>query len=117
MALPKEVDGDITKVEGYQLFSVLDRTSGQFIGFYAFCPRESYIRGAGSWNTATGSVLARVHGAQLVEMNKSFIAIFDKLDSKGERPDEERVKASSTKGRPGSWDTQEKSQAEANKSK
>jgi len=117
MPLPKEVDGDVTKIEGYHLMASRDYKTGKFIGFYALTPKEVYIRGAGSWITAKGPVLAKISGSKLVEMRKSFIAIFDKMDSKGETPDEAKLKSFSTSGNPASWDTQEKAQAEAKKAK
>jgi len=117
MSLPKEVDGDVTKIDGYRLMAAREKESGKFIGFYAFTPKESYIRGAGSWITAKGSVLNKIDGAKLVEMRKSFINIFDKMDSKGEVPTDEKLKFFSTSGGPASWDTQEKAKAQANKSK
>lgn len=106
MALKKEYNGDITQVEGYYLAVARNQESGDFIGFYALTPEATYLRANATWITATGQALARIHGAQLVEMKRSFIQAFDKLDATGEIPDEERIKKGSTTGRPGSWDQQ-----------
>jgi hypothetical protein len=110
MALSKEFDGDITKVEGYYLAVARNAESGEFIGFYGFTPKNgTFIRGAGNWITATGPALNKLNGAQLVEMKDTFILRFDALDKKGELPPSDEVLAEkSTKGRPGSWDTQQK---------
>jgi len=113
MALPKELDGDITKIEGHRLVVARNKKTGEFIGFYALTPDGDYIRGAGNWIEARGTTLDKISGAQLIEMRKSFIYIYDKLDAKGEKVTDEKIKNSSTTGGPASWDTQQK----ANKSK
>lgn len=94
MSLPKELDGDVTKIDGHRLMVAKNKKTGAFIGFYALTPEAEYIRGAGNWIEAKGSTLAKINGAQMVEMNKSFISIYDKLDSKGETPNEARIQAS-----------------------
>lgn len=107
MALNKNLDGDITKVEGYYLAVARNKDTGEFIGFYGFTPDGTYIRGAGNWITATGPALNRLNGAQLVEMKNTFILRFDALDKKGELPPSDDVlEEKSTKGNIGSWDSQ-----------
>lgn len=108
MALKKEYDGDITKVEGYTLGAARNMETGEFIGFYAFTPEGTYIRGAGNWITATGEALSRLNGAQLIHMLDSFIPRFDKMDKAGTPITDEVLEEKSTKGKPGSWDTQNK---------
>lgn len=107
MALNKKYDGDITQVEGHYLAVARNGDTGEFIGFYAFTPEETYIRGAGSWIRATGEVLDRIHGAQLIEMKKTFILRYDALEKKNQLPPTDEVlEEKSTRGNIGSWDTQ-----------
>lgn len=107
MALSKELEGDITKVEGYYLAVARNAETGEFIGFYGFTPDGTYVRGAGNWITATGPSLNKLNGAQLVEMKDTFILRFDALDKKGQLPPADEVLAEkSTKGKIGSWDSQ-----------
>lgn len=108
MTLDKKFDGDITKVEGYYLAVARNAESGEFIGFYGFTPEGTYIRGAGNWITATGSALNKLNGAQLVEMKDTFILRYDALDKKNQLPPTDEVLAEkSTKGKVGSWNTQQ----------
>jgi len=107
MTLNKKLEGDITQVEGYYLAVARGADSGEFIGFYGFTPDGTYIRNAGNWITATGPALNKLNGAQLVEMKNTFILRFDALDKKGLLPPGDDVlEEKSTKGNPGSWDSQ-----------
>jgi hypothetical protein len=104
MALKPSLEGDITKVDGYYLAVARNPETGEFIGFYGFTPDETYIRGAGTWITASGPALNKLNGAQLVEMKDSFIFRFDALDKKNQLPPSDEVlEEKSTRGRPGSW--------------
>lgn len=108
MALNSKYEGDITKVEGYYLAVARNATDGAFIGFYALTPEGTFIRGAGNWITATGPALNKLNGAQLIEMKNTFILRFDALEKKGLPVTDEVLEEKSTKGRTGSWDTQNK---------
>lgn len=106
MSLSPKLDGDVTKIEGTMLATALAEDS--FVGFYALTPKDgTYVRGARTWITAQGAALARINGAQLVEVEESFISTFDRLDAAGEEPTLDQVIAASTKGNPASWDTQQ----------
>ena len=113
MALPKELDGDVTKIEGNRLVVARNKKSGAFIGFYTLTPEADYIRGAGNWMEARGTTLDKISGAQLVEMRKSFIPYFDKIDSTGKTPTDEKLKFYSTTGNSASWDSQPKIKSQA----
>ena len=104
----QEYDGDITKVKNYFLAVARDKENGDYIGFYGITPEGTYIRGAGSWIQATGPALAKLNGAQLIEMKDTFILRHDALEKKGEPVTDEVIKEKSTTGNPGSWDTQNK---------
>jgi hypothetical protein len=108
MSLNPEYDGDITKAEGYYLAVARNPESGDFIGLYGLTKEGTFIRGAGNWITATGAVLNRLNGAQLVHMKDTFILRFDSLEKKGLPVTDEILAEKSTKGDPGSWDSQNK---------
>jgi hypothetical protein len=108
MALDSKYEGDITKVDGYYLAVARNPESGEFYGFYGFTPEGTYLRGAGTWITATGQALNKLNGAQLIEMKDTFILRFDSLDKKNLLPPSDAVLAEkSTKGNIGSWDNQQ----------
>lgn len=107
MTLKAEYEGDVTNVPGAYLAVARDVNSGAFKGFYALTDEGTFVRGAGHWITATGTALSQLNGSQLVEMRKTFITIFDNADKKGETPSNEKIAQWSTKGKSGSWDSQQ----------
>lgn len=95
-------------LDGAFLGAVLNDES-EFVGFYAMAQDATYVRGGGAWIKATGPVLTKLHGSQVIEMEQSFIEAFDKIDAKEETPTEAQIKKNSTKGNKASWDSQQKS--------
>lgn len=92
------------RIEGAFLAAALTPDE-KFIGVYALAQEATYLRGAGTWIRAKGSTLSKLHGARLVELEKSSMVFFDRLEAKGETPTTEDIAALSTSGNPASWDT------------
>lgn len=109
MPLKREYDGDALKAPGAFLAVSRDRSTGDFIGFYAFTQEGTYIRAHRMWITATGQALYQLSGSQIVKMDPAFIDAFDDLDEKGAIPSVEEIAAGSSNGGSGLPGTSEPS--------